>query len=111
MDQELCYLKEGPEGLLESCDTLLSLDDGSELPVHSPVLARCSSVFHGMMDEGLLKVTAENRVVVPLGECLWEEATAFLSVIYSLEPLTHINKATALSVARLGDRYGIKVYA
>ena len=43
MEDELCYLKEGPEGLRETCDVVLSLDDGSQLPVHSQVIARCSA--------------------------------------------------------------------
>ena len=114
MEEEYCYLKEGPEGLCESCDILLSLDDGSELPVHSPVLARCSPVFHGMLAEGTLvksKVTAESRVIVPFSECSREEATSFLSVIYSLRPHEHLDKTSALSVARLGDKYGVKVHA
>ena len=38
------YLAKGPKDLLESCDVLLKLDDDSELPAHSQILARYMSV-------------------------------------------------------------------
>lgn len=41
---------EGHSGLLNSCDILLKLDDGSEIPAHSQILARCSGVFADMLD-------------------------------------------------------------
>ena len=110
MDQEYSHLDEGPEYLLETCDILLSLDDGSKVPVHSQVLARCSPVFHGMVVEGTVtKPTAGHTVTVPFGDCSREEATNFLSVLYSLKPYKHINHASAFSIARLGDRYDVKV--
>ena len=104
------YLDEGPEYLFESCDMKLSLDDGTRMPVHSQVLARCSPVFHGMVAGGTVKTpTAEKMVTVPFGDCSRQEATKFLSAIYSLNPRKHIDEASAFSIARLGDRYGVKV--
>ena len=112
MEQDHCYLGERPEDFIKSCDILLSLDDGTELPVHSPVLARCSPVFRGMVAEGTLATAGKGKpVTVPFSECSREEATKFLSVLYYLKPHEHINKASALSIARLGDKYGVKVYA
>ena len=111
MEQEHCYLKEGPEGLRQNCDMLLRLDDGSELPVHSSVLARCSPLFNGMANEGTLsRATAGSMVDVPFTDCSQEEAASFLSVLYSLKPYKHINETNGLSIARLGDKCGVKVY-
>ena len=110
MEDKYYHLQEGPEGLHESCDLLLSLDDGSEVPVHSQVLARCSPVFHGMLKEQLLsKSSAAKKTTVPFGDCSLEVATSFLLAIYSLRPHQQLNKETALTIARLGDKYGVKV--
>ena len=104
------YLVEGPHDLLDSCDVLLKLDDGSELPVHSQVLARCMSVFSGMVAEGpLSKASAKEVVSVPFSDCSLEEATQFLSAIYSVDPWKHITKASALSISRLSHKYGVEV--
>ena len=102
------------EDLLDSCDILLRLDgqEGNLLPVHSLVLARCSPVFRGMVKEGILtsKSTSE-KVLVPFSDCTREEAISFLSIVYSVRNYKHVDQAIALSVARLGDKYGVKVYA
>ena len=105
------YLAMGPKGLLESCDVLLKLDGGSELPAHSQVLARCMSVVSDMMVAGgpLAKASAENVVRVPFGECLLEEASRFLSAIYSSRASEHIDEGSALSIARLSHKYGGEV--
>lgn len=112
MEEEYCYLKEGPEGLRQNCDILLSLDDGSKVPVHSSVLARCSPLFNGMVNEGTLsRATAGSTVTVPFTDCSQEEATSFLSVMYSLRPQKHINATSGLSIAQIADNCGVKVYA
>ena len=54
MESNQPHLAEGPKDVLESCDVLLKLDDGTELPAHSQVLARCMPVFCGMLAEGPL---------------------------------------------------------
>ena len=101
------YLAKGPKDLLESCDVLLKLDDDSELPAHSQILARYMSVFSGMVVAGgpLTKASAENVVSVPFSECSVAEATRFLSAIYSFRPSEHINEGSALSIARLSHKY------
>lgn len=104
------YLATGPVDLLESCDVLLKLDDGTELPVHSQVLARCMSVFSGMVAGGpLSKASSENVVSVPFNECSAEEATRFLSAIYSFSASEYIDNRSALSIARLSHNYGVEV--
>ncbi len=106
------YLKEGPKCLLISCDVLLGLDDGTKLPVHSHVLARCSSPFANMLDDGpLSSASPANKITVPFEDCSREEADSFLSAVYSLTPQEHIEEASALSIARLGHKYGLKVTA
>ena len=104
------YLAQGPQDLLNSCDILLKLDDGTELPAHSQVLARCMPVFSGMVDGGpLSNASAENIVSVPFSECSLEEASRFLSAIYFFRAYEHIDDVCALSVARLSHKYGVKV--
>ena len=59
-----------PQGLANSCDTLLLLDDGTKLPVHAAFLARWSGVFSCMLNEGLLAAASRNNmIVVPVSEC------------------------------------------
>ena len=106
----LPYLSKGPPGLPNSCDILLKLDDGDELRAHSQILARCMPVFAGMMDGGPLSgASARNVVTVPFGECSLEEASRFLSAIYSCSPSEHIDDTSALTIARLSHKYGAEV--
>ena len=104
------YLAQGPTDLLESCDVLLKLDDGTELPVHSQILARCMSVFSGMVATGgpLSKASADNVISVPFNDCSMEDASLFLSAVYSSRALEHLQKS-ALSNARLSHKYGGEV--
>ncbi len=73
------YLAEGSVDLLESCGVLLKLDDGSELPVHSQVLARCMPVFAGMIAPGgpLSKASGENVMSVPFNNFSVSEAKPY----------------------------------
>ena len=110
MEEDHHHLKEGPDGLHETCDILLSLDDGSTLPVHSQVLARCSPVFHGMLKEGTLSSACPaKKITLPFSGCSRQEATNFLGAIYSLRPLKEVDMACGLAIARFGDKYGVKV--
>lgn len=104
------YLASGPHDLLNSCDVLLKLEDGTELPAHSQVLARCMPVFSGMVDGGpLLQASPSNVVSVPFGDCSSEEAGRFLSAVYSFRAHEHIDEHSALSIARLSHKYGVEV--
>ncbi len=108
--EDQTYLAEGSQGLQNTCDVLLKLDDGTELPVHSQVLARCIPVFYGMMDSGTLSATSVlNKVSVPFSDCSVEEAKHFLSAIYSFRAHDHIDKDCALSIARLSHKYDVVV--
>lgn len=110
METGPCYLAEGPQGFLKSCDLLLKLDDGSELPAHSQILARCMPVFAGMVDGGpLSSASAVNVLTVPFSECSLVEARRFLAAIYSCNPHKHIDDVSALSIARLSHKYGVQV--
>ena len=110
MGSEQPYLAEGSQGLQKTCDVVLKLDDGTELPVHSQVLARCPPVFFGMLDGGPLSEASASKVVsVPFSECSVKEAQCFLSIIYSLRGSEHIDIHSALSLARLSHKYGVEV--
>ncbi len=104
------YLGEGPMTLSQSsCDILLKLDDGNELPAHSQILARFMPVFAGMVEGGHLSgASPTNVVTVPFSECSLVEAGRFLSIVYLGFP-KQIDDASALSIAGLSHKYGCKV--
>ncbi len=105
--KDTSYLGNRPQG---NCDILLKLDDGSMLPAHSQVLASLP-VFAGMLEEGLLSSdSATNDVSVPFSGCSVEEACQFLSAVYSCDAQEHINNGSALSIARLSNKYGEEVW-
>ena len=110
-----CYLKEYSEVLrefYESCDFLLTLDDGSQLPVHYRIITRCSPLMQETLAKSILAdPSAASTRALPFSDCSREEATDFLTVIYALNPHKHITKESALSIARLGHKYGVKVHA
>ena len=105
------YLAGGPDDLVESCDVLLKLDDGTELPVHSQVLARCMPVFSGMVAAGgpLADASAKNVISLPFSECSLEEANRFLSATYSYKASEYIDEGSAFSIAQLSHKYGWEV--
>lgn len=84
MHLHLDHLAEALEGLSDSCDMLLKLDDGSALQAHSPVLARCSPVLLWHVHEGpLASAPAQNKAAVPLMECETNVAIKLLTVVLS----------------------------
>ena len=110
MDAKYEYLEGRPEGCLKSCDVLVKLDDGSELPVHSRLLALYSNVVADMCDDGPLSTaTAKKKAKLPLTDCTRAAAIMFLKVVYSKETITHINQATGLAVASIAHKLDMKV--
>ena len=104
------YFADVPQGLANSCDTLLLLDDGTKLPAHAAILARLSGVFSGMLDGGpLAAATQNNMVVVPISECTEDVANRLLSIIYTVDTKKHITESSALSLASLGHKLDMKV--
>ena len=105
------YLVTGPKDLQESCDVLLKLDGGFELPVHSQVLARCMPVFSGMLVAGgpLSKASVENIISMPFSDCSLEEADRFLAAVYSYKASKYIDDGSALSIAKLSHKYAMEV--
>ena len=96
---ECAYLAEGPEGLANSCDILLNLDDGTKLPAHSQVLARYSKVFSDMIDGGpLSSASSSSKMSVPMSGSKCEIIT-FPSIIYSARPYEHIDDNLAMPIA------------
>ena len=109
-DEQHSYFSDVPQGLANSCDTLLLLDDGTKLPAHAAILARLSGVFSGMLDEGpLAAASRSNMVVVPISECTEDVANRLLSIIYTVDTRKHITEETALSLASLGHKLNMKV--
>jgi len=111
MTADPAYLADGSDNFLAVCDVVLTLEDNSELPAHSQVLARCSHVFSAMLgkDGPLHTASAANKVRVPLSDCTKEIAIIFLSAVYSGKLSRHIDTETAMCVARQGHKYGMKV--
>jgi len=110
MQTEYAYLAEGPEGLLRTCDVVLKLADGTGLPAHTHVLARYSTVFNDMLDNGPLScASGMKKADVPFTECSEVEAISFLTILYSASPQQHISGASALSTANIPHKYGMKI--
>ena len=106
------YLADAPEGFAKSCDVLLKLDDGSYLPAHSQVLARSSSVFANMLDDGpLSSALAKAKATVPLSDCSRATAVTLLTGVYSPQhrDFMNKNKQTGIVVASLAHRLNMKV--
>lgn len=104
------YFADVPQGLANSCDTLLLLDDGTKLPAHAAILARSSGVFTCMLDEGpLAAASRKNMVVVPIYECTEDVVKRLLSIIYTSDLQKDTTESSALSVASLGHKLDMKV--
>ena len=104
------YFADVPQGLANSCDTLLLLDDGTKLPAHAAVLARLSVVFSDMLDGGPLAAASRHYVViVPISECSVDAANRLLSFIYTFDTKIRFTEASALCLANLGHKLDIKV--
>ena len=105
------YFADVPQSLANSYDTLLLLDDGTRLPAHAAILARCSVLFSDMLDGGPLGVASRNNiVVVPINECTEEVARGFLSSVYAVDIRRHITESSALSLASLGHELDFQVH-
>jgi len=110
MEENQVYFAEVSERLINSCDIVLTLDDGSALPAHSQIIARYSQVFADMLDGGpLAGASGLAKVDLPLSDCCKEDALTFLSIIYSPNPRGRIEDSSALSIARIAHKYGMKV--
>ncbi len=111
MDAKYDYLDGKPEIFEKCCDVLLKLDDGSKLPVHSPILAQYSTVVADMLDDGPLSTTsAKQRAELPLTDCTRDTANRFLTVLYSHEAVKHITKDTSMDIASLAHKLNMKVH-
>ena len=110
MDDDCCYLDGTPETFAKSCDVLLRLDDGSELPAHSQVLARLSNVCASMLDDGPLSgASTSKKTTLPLSDCSKATAINLLAVIYSAQPTQHIESDSAMALASLAHKLDMKV--
>lgn len=110
MVEEGDYLGGTPESFAKSCDVLLKLDDGSELPVHSQVLARLSTVCADMLDDGPLSyATASKQATLPLTDCSRDLVINLLTVVYSVQPIEHINIDSCTALAGLAHKLNMKV--
>lgn len=110
MEEQHTYFTDVPQGLANSCDTLLLLDDGTKLPAHAAILARLSGVFSGMLDGGPLAAASHNNmVVVPIGECTGNVADRLLSIVYTGQYKQHITESSAWELASLGHKLNMKV--
>ena len=112
-ENEQTYLADAPEAFAKTCDVLLKLDDGSELPAHSQILARFSSVCASMLDGGpLSSASTLQKADVPLIDCSRATAISFLSLLYSTQQFEHMRKNvdSSMAIASLAHKLDIKVY-
>ena len=110
LGKEYTYLDGTPEGFAKGCDVLL--DDGSELPAHSQILARFSSVCANMLDDGpLSSASTLKKAVLPLTQCSRATAITFLSMLYSTHHFEHIkeNRDSSMAIASLAHKLDMEV--
>ena len=113
MIKEHTYLADAPEPFVRTCDVLLKLDDGSELPAHSQILCRFSRVFANMLDDGpLSSASTLNKATLPLTHCSRATAISFLSMLYSPQHFEHIqkNRDSSMAMASLAHKLDMQVY-
>ncbi len=114
MGEECPYLRGAPKCFDKSCDVLLKLDDGSEVPVHSQILARYSSVCANMLDdEGpLSSASVSKQAHMPLTDCSRAAVVSFLSVLYSNQQYEYIkkNRDSCMVIASLAHRLDNEVH-
>ncbi len=80
MNDTYVYLPENSE---QSCDVLLLLDDGSDLPAHSDILARENGLFADMHSDSLMpERTTVRMTALPLTDCSRSTAIGFLAALY-----------------------------
>ncbi len=92
-----------PFDFRNSCDVLLVLDSGSEVPVHSGFLAAHSSVLCGILT--LDREAALRRL--PFPGCSDEAARAFLEYLYAEDRSTVLTVEKAELVSLLAHKYGL----
>ena len=112
MTEEHPYLADAPESFAKSCDVLLKLDDGSNLPAHSQILTRYSSVFANMLEDGpLSSASAKEKVTVPLSDCSRSIAIRLLTMLYSTQrwDFTEETKHASITVASLAHKLNMEV--
>ena len=102
-----------PDGFEKTFVMLLKLDDGSELPAHSQILARFSTLFTDMLVDGpLVDASPLKKAYVPLTECERETAVSLLSVIYSDQHAgrsQHVTTYSCMAIASLAHKLCMKV--
>ncbi len=104
------YLDGKPEGFVKSCDVLLKLDDGSQLPAHSHILTLHSKVCADMLDDGPLSAaSALKKVELPLTDCSKDTAVSLLEVLYSYQPVEEITQDNSMAIAGLAHKLDMKV--
>ena len=114
--QDICtYFREGSYLIADTADALLLLDDGSELPVHSAVLALHCALMDMLLSDLQLERPQRLRIVIPLPQETRAAAQAFLKLLYSPELTARgwsarnkegLQPAELQSALRLGDKLG-----
>ncbi len=116
MHKSCNYIEDHKEsGFVKSCDVLLKLDDGSELPAHSHNLARASSVCNAVLDDSLSGPDVEptlERITMPLKNCSRATVISLISAVYSKKPIEYIPKELEpnMAIATLAHKLNMQVY-
>ena len=109
-NEQQSYFADVPQGLANSGDTLVLLDDGTKLPAHAAILARSSGVFSGMLDGDpwlLLRTTTGLLCLSASAQKMWP--TSFSRVVYTGKCRNHITESSAWDLASLGHKLNMKV--
>ena len=112
MGTRYLYLEDAPASFKESCD-LLNSDDETELPAHSQILARHSSLFADMLVDGpLSRASPLNKACLPLTDCAADTATKMITTLYAAprQPTPHIDVRSSLPIAVLAHKLDMTVF-
>lgn len=102
MGTRYLYLEDAPASFKESCD-LLNSDDETELPAHSQILARHSSLFADMLVDGpLSRASPLNKACLPLTDCAADTATKMITTLYRCSEATNSSHRRAVQLAHRG---------
>ena len=107
---EYVYFDGIADSFVQCCDVLLELDDGSELPAHSQILARFSEVWASSLKKHG-PASASRKAHLELEDCSRATAIGLMSVLYSPQQYDYLrkNRKSCMTIARIAYKLEMEV--
>ncbi len=110
---EYVYFDGIADSFVHCCDVLIELDDGSELPAHSQILARFSKEIVKMLEEdgSLSSASPSNKGHLQLEDCSRATAIGLMSLLYSPQQYDYLgkNRKSCMTIARIAYKLKMEV--